>query len=346
MSSRKKILVTGGAGFIGSHTVVALIEAGYDPIIVDTFENAYAFIIDGIEKITSIRPKVYQIDCTNFELFNTVFEENTIEGVIHFAAYKAVGGSYETPLEYYSNNINTTISLLRLMKKHKVDNLVFSSSATVYGDPLKIPVDENESIKPALSPYGNTKQICEEIIQDTSRVEYSFHSTLLRYFNPIGAHQSGLIGELPIGRPNNLVPYITQALSGKVVNLSVYGNDYNTPDGTCVRDYIHVLDLADAHLKALSQLMEGREKSIDVINLGSGKGSSVLDLINTYQKATNLKVPYEFAPRREGDVAVLYANPEKAKKVLNWEVKHSLEDALSHSWKWQKYANEKLNDIT
>ena len=342
MSNKKQILVTGGAGFIGSHTVVALIESGYEAIIVDTFENAYEFIIDGIEKITSIRPRVYQIDCANLELFNQVFEENNIEGVIHFAAYKAVGGSYNTPLEYYSNNINTTISLLRLMKKHKVDNLVFSSSATVYGDPLKVPVDEGEPIKPALSPYGNTKQICEEIIQDTAKIEYPFHSTLLRYFNPIGAHKSGLIGELPIGRPNNLVPYITQALSGKVSKLSLYGNDYNTPDGTCVRDYIHVLDLADAHLKALNQLIKGRDSLVEIINLGSGKGSSVLELIDAYEKATGLKVPFEFAPRREGDVAVLYANPEKARESLGWEVKYNLIDALSHSWKWQEYANKKI----
>jgi len=344
MNSKKQILVTGGAGFIGSHTVVALIEAGYQPIIVDTFENAYQFIIDGIEKITSIKPKVYQIDCCDLEAFNTVFEENNIEGVIHFAAYKAVGGSYETPLEYYSNNINTTINLLRLMKTHRVDHLVFSSSATVYGDPIKIPVDENESIKPALSPYGNTKQICEEIIQDTSKVEYPFHSTLLRYFNPIGAHESGIIGELPIGKPNNLVPYITQALSGKVAKLSLYGNDYDTPDGTCVRDYIHVLDLADAHLKALSQLLKGREKLVDIINLGSGTGTSVLELITNYEEATNLKVPFEFAPRRQGDVAVLYADPSKAKKELNWKVKYNIKDALSHSWKWQEYANVKLKD--
>ncbi len=345
MSNKKQILVTGGAGFIGSHTVVALIEAGYEPIIVDTFENAYEFIIDGIEKITSIRPKVHQIDCANLSSLDQVFEENNIQGVIHFAAHKAVGGSYETPLEYYANNINTTISLLRSMKKHQVDNLVFSSSATVYGDPLKIPVDESESIKKALSPYGNTKQICEEIIQDTAKVEYNFHSTLLRYFNPIGAHQSGLIGELPLGRPNNLVPYITQALSGKVAKLSLYGNDYDTPDGTCVRDYIHVLDLADAHLRALSQLLNGREKLVDIINLGSGTGSSVLELIHAYENATGLKVPFEFAPRREGDVAVLYANPQKAKDILNWEVKYSLENALSHSWKWQEYANTQLQNI-
>lgn len=344
MNNKRKILVTGGAGFIGSHTVVSLIEAGYEPVIVDSFVNAYEFIIDNIEKITSVRPKVYKVDCVDSDQFEKVFIENKFSGVVHFAAHKAVGGSHNEPLTYYSNNLNSTIVLVELMKKYQVNNLVFSSSATVYGDPHTIPVDENESVKPSLSPYGNTKQICEEIIQDTQKVEYPFKATILRYFNPIGAHKSGLIGELPQGKPNNLVPYITQAISGKVAQLSVFGNDYNTPDGTCVRDYIHVVDLATAHIKALVYMIDRQGENFEVINLGTGKGTSVLELIKSYEKSTGLTVPFKFAPRRDGDVPVLYADPSKAKQILDWESKYSLEQALTHSWKWQSYVNEKLSN--
>lgn len=341
--TKKNILITGGAGFIGSHTAVALLEAGFTPIVVDNFVNAHDFILENLETITNTKLKVYRIDCCDAEM-EQVFTNQQIHGVIHFAAYKAVGESSELPIKYYQNNLNSMMNVLLLMKKHKVDNFVFSSSATIYGNPDVLPITESELAKVSLSPYGNTKQICEEIIQDVAKNEYPFHATILRYFNPIGAHDSGLIGELPMGRPNNLVPYITQALSGKVEKLRVFGNDYDTPDGTCIRDYIHVVDLANAHVKALEQLLAGRETNVEVYNVGTGKGNSVLELIRTYEAVTGMELPFEFAPRREGDVMSLYADVSKAKKELNWEANLSLAEALKHSWDWQLYVNEKMKN--
>ncbi len=329
------ILVTGGAGFIGSHTVVELLEAGHNAIIIDDFRNSTPSVIDNIEKITGKRPTLYKIDCNNTTELSAVFRKEKIDGVIHFAADKAVGESVKNPLKYYKNNIGGLVSVTEVMKEHNCNTLVFSSSCTVYGNPEVVPVSESASIQPAHSPYGYTKQVCERLIQDVYTSDNSFKASILRYFNPIGAHPSGLIGELPIGTPNNLVPYITQTAIGIREELTVFGNDYNTPDGSCIRDYIHVVDLAKAHVKALEKLSHS-EHILDIFNIGTGNGASVYDIIKTFEKVTDSKLNYKVGKRREGDVERVYADNKKAIQELNWKPKYTIDDALMHAWNWEQ----------
>ena len=333
-----RVLVTGGTGYIGSHTAVELINAGFDVLIVDNLSNSNSDSIDGIEKITGVRPPFAQIDCSDKEKMDTVLAKyNDIVAIIHFAASKAVGESVEKPLMYYKNNILSLITVLELMKKHQIPNIVFSSSCTVYGQPDVLPVDENAPIKPALSPYGNTKQINEEIIRDAAHADDSLHAILLRYFNPIGAHPSALIGELPNGVPQNLLPFITQTAAGIRKELKVFGNDYNTPDGSCIRDYINVVDLAKAHVVAVRRMLDKKaEEQVELFNLGTGRGLSVLELLNTFMKVTGVNVPYQIVGRREGDIEKVWANPEKANNVLGWKAVETVEDTLASAWRWQK----------
>lgn len=336
---KKKILVTGGAGFIGSHTVVELIQSGYEPVIVDNFENSFPVSIEGIEKITNQKLIFYKYDIKNEKALSAVFEsEKNIEAVIHFAANKAVGESSKDPLKYYNNNLMGLVTLLQEMKNAKVNKLVFSSSCTVYGVPKKLPVNEESETKRPASPYGNTKRVCEEIIEDYISANPDFKAISLRYFNPIGAHPSAEIGELPIGVPNNLVPFITQAAAGLRDELTVFGNDYNTPDGTCIRDYIHVVDLAQAHVQSLNYFskMHGNERN-EKFNLGTGKGNTVLEVIQTFEKVSGLKLKYKIGPRREGDVPAIFGDVSKANNLLGWKSKLSLEDALRDAWNWQKH---------
>lgn len=330
-----QILVTGGLGFIGSHTVVALCEAGYEPIIIDNLSNSDIFILERIEQIVGKKIAFYQGDCCDVALIKEIFNKNQIEGVIHFAAYKAVGESVAQPLKYYENNLLSLITLLKAMQSYQISRLVFSSSCTVYGEAEKLPVKEDSPILPANSPYGNTKQIGEEILRDVVVAGSNISAISLRYFNPIGAHPSGLIGELPKGVPNNLVPFITQTAAGLRKELQVFGNDYPTPDGTCIRDYIHVCDLADAHVQAISTLKTQKTPYYDFINIGTGTGASVMEVIQTFEQVSGQKLAYKIAPRRSGDVVAIYANAEKAKKLLNWEAKKSIADALKDAWRWQ-----------
>lgn len=330
------ILVTGGLGFIGSHTAVALAEEGFMPILVDNLSNSELFIKERIEQIIGKTVTFYQSDCNDIAAMEAIFQENDIHGVIHFAAYKAVGESVAEPLKYYENNLVSLITLLKLMQKYSVQKLVFSSSCTVYGQAEKLPVDEGSPILPAFSPYGNTKQIGEEILQDVVSSGANLQVISLRYFNPIGAHPSGLIGELPRGIPNNLVPYITQTAIGKRAYLNVFGNDYPTPDGTCIRDFIHVCDLAEAHVKALMFLQPQSGSFIDFINVGTGRGNSVLEVIQTFEQVSGQKLAYRFAPRRMGDVSAIYADVRKAEKVLGWKAKRTLAEALSDAWRWEQ----------
>ncbi len=329
------ILVTGGAGFIGSHTVVELVANGFNPIIIDDFRNSERFIINRIEEITGKKCKSYDVDCLDISAMEKIFAIEKPEGVIHFAAYKAVGESVQKPVEYYDNNIGTLTNLLKLMPKYNTKHIVFSSSCTVYGEPDVIAVDESFPTQHAASPYGYTKQVCERLLMDLANTNTEIKSILLRYFNPIGAHPSSLIGELPIGVPNCLVPYVTQTAAGIREVLTVNGQDYNTPDGTCIRDYIHVVDLADAHVKALEYL-NGMQESIDIFNVGTGKGTSVTEVVNLFEKATGVKVNHKYGPRRPGDVEAIYANNKKIVSKLGWEPKYTVEDALLHSWKWQE----------
>jgi UDP-glucose 4-epimerase len=337
-----KILVTGGTGYIGSHTVVELQQKGYEVIIVDNLSNSSESVLSSIEKISGKKPVFEKIDLTDDAAIISLFEKHKqIKGVIHFAAFKAVGESVENPLKYYHNNLYSLINLLICMKKAKIKPLVFSSSCTVYGEPDSLPVTEKAPIKAALSPYGNTKQICEEIIKDTLKTS-DLQTVLLRYFNPIGAHNSALIGELPIGVPNNLVPYITQTAIGKRELLNVYGNDYPTPDGTCIRDYIHVVDLAKAHVIAVDRLIENKNKSaFEIFNLGTGNGFSVLEVISTFEKVSGKKLNYKIVDRRSGDVAMIYSDCELANKELGWKAKLGLEEMLSSSWKWEQFISKK-----
>ncbi len=339
----KKILVTGGTGYIGSHTVVELQQSGYEVVIVDNLSNSSADVIEGITKITNIRPAFEKIDCGDIDSLRSVFKKhNNIEGIIHFAASKAVGESVQKPLLYYRNNLVSLINLLELMPEFGVKGIVFSSSCTVYGEPDNNPIDENAPIKPAASPYGNTKQISEEIIHDFINSGSKVKSIILRYFNPIGAHPSGQIGELPIGVPQNLVPYITQTGMGIREKLSVFGDDYNTPDGTCIRDYIDVVDLAKAHVVALTRMFENKsEDKIEIFNLGTGTGLSVLELIKVFEKVTEKPLNYQIAGRREGDIEQIWANPEKANEVLGWKADTNIEDTMANAWKWQQYLREK-----
>jgi UDP-glucose 4-epimerase len=337
-----EILITGGAGFIGSHTYVELIENGYKPIIVDNFSNSSLDVIVQLEKITSQKVNFINGDVNNPEILNSIFNNHSIQGVIHFAASKAVGESVEKPLKYYRNNVSATILLLEKMQEHGIKNLVFSSSCTVYGQPKSLPVTESAEIQTATSPYGNTKQICEEIIADTVNAKTNLSAISLRYFNPIGAHSSGLIGELPIGAPANLVPFLTQSVAGIRGILNVYGNDYPTPDGTAIRDYIHVTDLAKAHVKALEYLLnQSSDNFYDFFNIGTGNGSSVLEVIQSFEKATGKKVEFQIQEKRAGDVTAVYASTEKSNKILNWKAQISLEQALKDAWTWQEKLSNK-----
>ena len=331
-----KILVTGGCGYIGSHTIVDLIENGFEVISVDDNSRSSINSLEGIEKITGKKVKNYTVDLKGFEATRNIFEENKdITGIIHFAAYKAVGESVEKPLLYFENNMFSLINLLKCVEEYKVPYFVFSSSCTVYGNPDSIPVTENTPTKKAESPYGATKQMGEVMIQDFSKVAEAT-SILLRYFNPVGAHKSGFIGELPIGRPMNLVPAITQTAIGKLPKMMVYGSDYPTRDGSCLRDYIHVCDIAHAHTLALQYLIDKKNESkCDIFNLGSGNGITVLEAIKTFEKVSGVKLNYEIGPRRGGDVVAIYANNEYAVKGLNWELKNTLEDMMSTAWAWE-----------
>ena len=332
------ILVTGGTGYIGSHTVVELINEGFDTVIIDNLSNSNIDVLDGIEKITGVRPKFEQLDMTNQENVNAFFKKyQNIEAIIHFAASKAVGESVEKPLLYYRNNLVSLLNILEAMKQFEIDNLVFSSSCTVYGEPDSLPVTETSPIKSANSPYGNTKQICEEIIRDTLLVNKKLKAILLRYFNPIGAHTSAIIGELPLGIPANLVPFITQTAAGIREKLSIFGDDYDTPDGTCIRDYIHVVDLAKAHVHAIKRMIENKNKSnYEIFNIGTGKGLSVLELVNAFQEVNNVKVNYQIVGRRPGDITSVYADTSLANKELGWIAQSSIEETLKSAWKWEK----------
>lgn len=335
---KTRILVTGGTGYIGSHTTVELQNAGYEVVIVDNLSNSDVNVLNGIEKITGIRPAFEQVDCTDKPALKKVFEKYPgIKGIIHFAASKAVGESVHKPLLYYRNNIDSLLCLLELIPEFGVEGFVFSSSCTVYGQPEVLPVDESAPIQPALAPYGNTKQIDEEIIRDTIHSGLPFKSIILRYFNPIGAHPSAEIGELPNGVPQNLVPFLTQAAIGIRQELSVFGDDYNTPDGSCIRDYINVVDLARAHVQALNRMLTKPDSPrLEYFNLGTGNGVSVLQLIHTFEKATGVKVPYKIAERREGDIEQIWADPRYANEILGWKALESLETTLKSAWDWQK----------
>ena len=338
MASKKKILVTGGVGFIGSHTVVELIEAGYEPILLDNLSNSKVAVLKSLEKIIKRTVKFYENDCNDISALRNIFRiEKNIVGVIHFAANKAVGESVIDPLKYYHNNITSLVTLLSVLQEFNVTNIVFSSSCTVYGQPEELPVNENSPVLKAQSPYGNTKQICEEIIADVYHSGKPIKAIALRYFNPIGAHKSALIGELPIGVPGNLVPFVTQTAAGIREELTVFGNDYNTTDGTCVRDYIHVVDLAKAHVKSLDKLFAVKEDQFhDVINIGTGKGETVLNVINTFQEVTGLSLNYKIGPRRKGDVEAIFADVQKSTEVLGWKAEKSIADALLDAWNWQQ----------
>lgn len=331
-----KILVTGGAGFIGSHTVVELQRQGYEVWIADNLSNSYIEMIDGITSITGIRPHFAQIDLCDAESLDHLFQEaGGFEGAVHFAAFKAVGESVAEPLKYYRNNLLSTINLLQCMQKYDCSFLVFSSSCTVYGQPDELPVSESSPVKPALSPYGNTKQINEEMIIDAIK-STGIHAILLRYFNPIGSHDSALIGELPLGVPNNLVPYITQTAAGIRPVLKVFGNDYPTRDGTCVRDYIHVMDLAEAHVSALDRLIQRKNtEACEVFNIGTGSGSTVLEVIHSFEKVSGIKLNYEITGRRAGDVGMVWADTNKANNVLKWKARRSLDEMMLSAWKWE-----------
>lgn len=332
-----KILVTGGLGFIGSHTVVALQEAGFEVAIVDNLSNSSMSVLDGIIKITGIKPSFTKLDLRDKNAVNAYFNTNNdIQGIIHFAASKAVGESVENPLLYYENNLNTLVYLLQECQSRNILNFIFSSSCTVYGEPDSLPITENAPVKEATSPYGNTKQISEEIISDVCRVS-ELKTIALRYFNPIGAHVSLEIGELPIGVPQNLVPFITQTAIGKREELSVFGNDYPTVDGSCVRDYIHVVDLANAHVIALQRLLNNKnESNYELFNLGTGAGTSVLEVIQAFERTTGKALNYKITSRRPGDVVAVYADTTKANTVLGWKAQHSIEEALQSAWLWEQ----------
>jgi UDP-glucose 4-epimerase len=338
-----KVLVTGGTGFIGSHTTVELIHSGFEPVIVDDLSNSQISVLNGIETITGKKPLFEKFDLCDLQKLRDFFKRYTdIKAIIHFAAFKAVGESVEKPLEYYRNNLISLMNLLTMMRELSIPNLVFSSSCTVYGQPDHLPVTEESPVKPANSPYGNTKQISEEIIRDTVAASKGLQAISLRYFNPVGAHPSALIGELPIGTPLNLVPYITQTVIGIRPELRVFGNDYDTQDGTGIRDYIYVVDLARAHVKAISRLLENsNKKSYEVFNLGTGKGLSVMEIVKTFEKATGQKVNYKIVPRRPGDISRVYADTTLANKELGWKADTPLEETLRSAWKWEKYIRNK-----
>ena len=328
-----RILVTGGAGFIGSHTVVELQQAGYDVVVLDNLCNASEKVIPRVEAITGKKVPFYKADILDREALEEIFSKEQIDAVIHFAGLKAVGESVQKPWEYYNNNITGTLILLDVMRKHNVKNIIFSSSATVYGEPEKVPVTEETPKGSCTNPYGWTKSMLEQILTDIQKADPSWNVILLRYFNPIGAHKSGKIGENPNGIPNNLMPYITQVAVGKLPKLGVFGNDYPTPDGTCIRDYIHVLDLATGHVKALERLK--KNAGLDIYNLGTGIGYSVLDVIHNFEAATGITIPFEFKPRRAGDIPVNYSNADKAWKELGWKAQYGIKEMCEDSWRWQ-----------
>jgi len=331
-----KILVTGGTGYIGSHTVVELQAKGYDVIIVDNLSNSHLSVLDNIEKISGIRPEFEKFDLADEIKIKDFFKRNSdISGIIHFAASKAVGESVEKPLLYYRNNLFSLVNILQNMEEYGLKNIVFSSSCTVYGQPEKLPVAEDAPIQMALSPYGNTKQIAEEIIQDTGKVN-DVNAVMLRYFNPIGGHKTSLIGELPLGVPNNLVPFITQTAIGIRKQLSVFGSDYNTPDGTAIRDYIHVVDLAQAHVIAVDRMINKKQKkNVEIFNLGTGNGFSVLEVINSFEKVSGVKLNYKIVDRRAGDIEMVYADTQFANDELGWKAKKSLDEMMDSAWKWE-----------
>lgn len=332
----QKIIVTGGTGYIGSHTAIALIDAGFNVVILDNLVNSSTKSLDGIEKITGIRPEFIQVDCTDKTKTRDAFEKHRdAVGVIHFAGLKAVGESVEKPLMYYQNNLESLINVLEMMKEFKIPNIVFSSSATVYGDPDTLPVTEETPLKPAQSPYGQTKVMGEEIIRDTIKATPEMNATLLRYFNPIGAHPSGQIGENPRGIPNNLMPYITQTAIGIREKLSIFGDDYDTDDGFCVRDYIDVNDLARAHVAALRHMINGA-KGVNIFNLGTGCGVSVMEMVRAFESATGVQIKYQIAPRRPGDVPAIWADATRAKNILGWVADTPLVDTLASAWRWQQ----------
>ncbi|MDP3398337.1 MAG: UDP-glucose 4-epimerase GalE [Bacteroidales bacterium] len=340
---RLKVLVTGGAGYIGAHTTVELQKSGFEVVVVDNLSNSSEDVIDRIEKITGERPRFFKADCADLSAFSKVLEEvGEVDAAIHFAAFKAVGESVREPLMYYRNNLQSLINLLQILTSSAKAAIVFSSSCTVYGQPDKenLPVNENAPLKKAESPYGMTKQMCEDILEDTAK---AFKDNLkvisLRYFNPIGAHDSALIGELPRGVPQNLLPFVTQTAIGKREQLNVFGNDYNTPDGSCIRDYIYVCDLAKAHVAAIKRMLyesEMMEGNIEYFNLGTGRGLSVLEVISEFEKATGVKIPYKIAPRREGDVEQVWADPSKANKILGWIAETPLDEVMKSAWLWEQ----------
>ena len=333
-SEKPCILVTGGAGFIGSHTCVELLNAGYDVVVIDDLSNASEVALKRVERITGKKVRAfYQGDVKDGALLDRIFDEQPICGAIHFAAYKAVGESVHKPIEYYQNNLGGTLELARALRDHGVYDIVFSSSATVYGQPDHVPVREDSELKPATNPYGRTKTMNEQMLRDLYTADERWNVMLLRYFNPIGAHESGLIGEDPKGIPNNLVPYVAKVAVGQLDHINVFGDDYPTPDGTGVRDYIHVVDLARGHVSALNY-MRGKH-GVHVFNLGTGHGYSVLDVIHAFERACGKELPYEICPRRDGDIAETYCDASKAKELMGWEAQYDINDMCAHSWKWQ-----------
>lgn len=335
MSTKKKILLTGGAGYIGAHTAVELIQQGFNTVLIDDFSKSDRTLLPGIEKITGQKINFSEGDCRNLAFLEKLFEREKFDSVIHFAAYKSVNESVREPLMYYDNNLRSMTALLQTMQKFNVNELIFSSSCTVYGQPDIIPVDERAPFKKAESPYGATKQMCERLIEDVTSANKNLKAISLRYFNPIGAHPSALIGELPIGVPNNLVPYITQAAIGLRGKLTVFGNDYQTSDGSCVRDFIHVVDLAKAHVKAVEKIQDMPTNN-EAFNLGTGQGETVLGLVKKFIDVTGITLNYEVGPRRPGDIEKVYADPSKAKKLLDWQTDLSLAESLTDAWRWEQ----------
>jgi UDP-glucose 4-epimerase len=338
----KYVLVTGGAGYIGSHTVVALVENGYTPIILDDFRNANRIVLDGLTKILGFLPEIIEVDVCDDKALRAIFQKYSFEGIIHFAAYKAVGESVQNPLKYYQNNLSGLINVLNKMLEFGIKNLVFSSSCTVYGEPKELKeVSEDSPKNLPSSPYGYTKWIGEQIMEDTFLAHPELCLINLRYFNPVGAHKSSFIGEFPLGKPSNLLPFVTQTAIGKQDILTVFGNDYPTRDGTCIRDYIHVMDLAEAHVKALA-FLEGNEKGcLEAVNIGTGKGTSVLEIISCFEEVSKCKLNWSFGPKREGDVVEIFANCDKASNLLGWKSKLSINDAVIDAWKWELFLSEK-----
>jgi UDP-glucose 4-epimerase len=335
----KKVLVTGGVGFIGSHTVVELIQHDFEVVIVDDLSNSQIEVLNGIEKITGVRPAFRQFDLSKKAEVDKLFsDEQNISSIIHFAASKAVGESVHKPLLYYQNNLGSLIFLLEAMTEHKIQNIVFSSSCTVYGQPDQLPVTEETPFKPAESPYGNTKQICEEILRDTCVANKQIHAIALRYFNPVGAHESAVIGELPRGVPGNLIPFIVQTAAGIRKELNVFGDDYNTSDGTAVRDFIHVVDLAKAHVIALQRMLNDRQKNnYEYFNIGTGNGLSVMEIIQAFERVNSVKINYKLAPRRAGDIEKIYADTSFANGELGWRAERDIDEMMRSAWKWQQY---------